>query len=516
MKAKNLLCLAILTSLVLGMIPLGRAQSSFYFDPASMTAPPPNVGDTITLTIRISSPTADLFLYVMDVAWDPAVFAFVSQAAGGALDTGPGSYLFIPGDLFTPGLLNDVTVGSQTGTGVSIPPQPNSLLVLQFRVLGFTDPVLGSDITIPFARYLDTPGNEYVPPTSPFHFMYRPPPPTSPIAAFTPPSSTVAYVGTPVHFDGTGSTQGYDPDPTPITDYAWNFGDGSPIVHGATQDYSYSTPGDYSVTLTVTAPGVPPTDPRYGTTVPDFDTETHIIHIIPVPIGPAIDVYTERNGIGPGVASDAFGPQEEITIYALVTWNLDPVANKLVAFEVKADNGTVIMTRTAASNMDGIATVTMRIPWTGMEAEQWFGQWTIYGAVDLAEQIVTDYCPFLFGYLLQTTGLRTTDAMMVTKTTFLKGESLFVEVTINNISFNSKIATITVTVYDDAGVPIGFNMVPGTAVPPGSSMVWNFDITIPYWRFKGVGRVYVNIFTAMPQVGGVPYCPEASTLFTLG
>jgi len=517
MKAKNLLCLAILASLVMGLLPLTRANpSTFYFDPASKTFPPGNIGDTITLTVRIDTPTADLFLWVMDVAWDPAIFTFVSQTEGMAIKTS-GATLFIPGDASVPGLLNDITCGSQFGSGVNIPPNPTDLVVLQFRVDGYTDPLTPTQITIPFASWLTSAGVETSPATVPFSFLFPPPPPTGPTAAFTPATGAVFYVGDIITFDASASSGGYDgDDPTPITEYRWDF-DGDLIfdtVTGSpTTTFSYGSPGSPVVTLEVYAPGIPPDiDPRYV----DTDRETHTINIIPVPIGPGLDVYTERGGIGPGLPSDAFGPQEEVTVYALVTWNNDPVVNKFVGFEVKDNAGNVIATRTAPTDMSGIATFNFRIPWTGLEAETRFGTWRVFGSVDLAEQIATDVVPFLFGYLLDITGLRTTDAAMVTKTTFLKGEILYVEVTLTNIMFISKIATITATVYDDAGVPIGFAMAAGMSVPPGPSNVWNFGITIPYWRFKGVGRVYVNVFTAMPQSGGVPYCPEDSAIFTLG
>ena len=51
----------------------------------------------------------------------------------------------------------------------------------------------------------------------------------------------------PVTVDGTGSA---DPDGDALT-YAWNFGDGSPTVGGATPTHEYKSWGTYTVTLTV-------------------------------------------------------------------------------------------------------------------------------------------------------------------------------------------------------------------------------------------------------------------------
>jgi len=84
------------------------------------------------------------------------------------------------------------------------------------------------------------------------------PSPHPPVAQFTE-STHTPKVDCPVRFNASCSSPGFDGDDTcQITDYAWNFGDGSPIAHGKIVTYSYSAPGIYIVTLTVTAPGIPP------------------------------------------------------------------------------------------------------------------------------------------------------------------------------------------------------------------------------------------------------------------
>ncbi|MGC9308950.1 MAG: PKD domain-containing protein [Thermoplasmatota archaeon] len=54
------------------------------------------------------------------------------------------------------------------------------------------------------------------------------------------------YVGDTILFDGSGS---YDPD-GPILNYTWNFGDGDK-GYGEITTHTYTSPGDYTVTLTV-------------------------------------------------------------------------------------------------------------------------------------------------------------------------------------------------------------------------------------------------------------------------
>lgn len=64
-------------------------------------------------------------------------------------------------------------------------------------------------------------------------------------------SATTGPAPLTVSFSGTGSS---DPSGT-LASYAWDFGDGSAIVSGATASHSYTAPGTYSATLKVTNAG---------------------------------------------------------------------------------------------------------------------------------------------------------------------------------------------------------------------------------------------------------------------
>lgn len=105
--------------------------------------------------------------------------------------------------------------------------------------------------------------------------------PYSPVANFTEQPKT-PYVYQPVYFDASPSLSGYDgDDECPITEYHWNFGDGTTGT-GKTVKHVYDKPGDYTVTLTVYAPGIPPyIAPQYvgaNTT----GTIQHVKHVLPV------------------------------------------------------------------------------------------------------------------------------------------------------------------------------------------------------------------------------------------
>jgi PKD repeat protein len=70
-----------------------------------------------------------------------------------------------------------------------------------------------------------------------------------PVASFTVTTASPT-VAVPVAFDAAGS---YDPSPPDhIVLYVWSFGDGSHTSTGATPTHTFTSPGSYSVTLTVT------------------------------------------------------------------------------------------------------------------------------------------------------------------------------------------------------------------------------------------------------------------------
>jgi len=108
------------------------------------------------------------------------------------------------------------------------------------------------------------------------------------------------FEGSPVSFDGTGST---DPENDPLT-YEWNFGDGSPPVAGATPTHIYADLGTYTVCLTVTDSGG----------LSDTQCTTALITNVcptvgPIPVDPAsalveinVDISASADFTDPGTA----------------------------------------------------------------------------------------------------------------------------------------------------------------------------------------------------------------------
>jgi len=100
--------------------------------------------------------------------------------------------------------------------------------------------------------------------------------PFGPEAEFTAIPET-ANVGKTVKFDASASQPGWNgTHDMPIVEYRWDFGDGNKTTTSTSTVYhSFSSSGNYYVTLTVYAPGA----------TPETDSTTHKVTVVSVPVG---------------------------------------------------------------------------------------------------------------------------------------------------------------------------------------------------------------------------------------
>jgi hypothetical protein len=546
MKGKTLLSFAIVLAMLAAIIPIAPIAAAptpsmkiVFNDTATTTYDPaPPVCNNFVVTLKIFDVPAvpGVIQWMARIRWNPALLSLVGNPTEGTWLKNVGSTTFLYKNII-PGQIGEMTcilmvAASASGSG--------DLAYMTFHVDAVTYDPAGTWIEIYDSALVGSDGNPMAHDIVNGQLIWHPLPPTPPEAAFTPPTCTFVYVGDTVNLDGSSSTGGWDTIPVPgeycpIQTYSWeiDFGNDGSIdlyLDGMQTSFVCLGPGDVAITLIVYAP-----DPTAPDTAPSYapynnpayrdahNTETHVIHQVPRPIGPNIDVYTNRGGTGPGIDpstglpyayhaawSDAFGPQEEVTVYAKVTYNDEPVENKPVGFEIVDPTGVSRDFRVAFTDANGIATTTFRIPWQGSNAEDMFGDWTIVGTVDIAGTIVKDICKFRFGYILSIRDV------VVSNSPLKKMQNLGVAVDIQNISFDSKgkDAKLTITLYDECGVPIGVAW-DSITVAAEDGMTSIYQIQIPSWAFVGTGHVYVNLFTNYPYFGGVPYCPEGEAIFII-
>jgi len=510
-KMSTILAVLLMTLGMFAVLPAySQVTPTMYIDPAYVNGGL-KPGNTFEVTLMIKN-FEDMYLWQAGLSFSPSVLECTSVDGGTALTDDVFDVLAPTlGTLFIPGAIDNVAgnvgyssqglmgvvpgVTDTSGTGFK-------LLVFHFKVIGYTQSSSPIDIKTYFV--LDSEGAKTIPDAigGAVETVVAPAP-YGPTAAFSW-LPIIPIEGTEVTFDASASLGGFDgTSMCPITEYSWDF-DGDlvwDVVTGSkVTPYTFPTAGDYGVTLEVYAPGA----------TPDTDSITKTVKVIPPPMGAAIDLtapdQAPHDGEGPDVECDAFAPQQLVRLCAKVTYNLDPVEGKLVGFEVTDADGNCVTYRTATTNAYGIALVNFRIPSMPV-----FGTWMATAIVDVAETTVADTMTFEVGWMIEII------SVAPTYSAYNKCNDMYFELTIKNIALSTKIATLTVVVYDECGVPIGQVVIPDWAVEAGFNGAYATitAIHVPTWAFIGTATVYANAYTALPSTGGVPYCPEADAGFLI-
>lgn len=536
-----ILCLVIAVGTLTVIMPVKAqlpTEGKIFTDPPSLTweSPPHAAGETFDLEVRVTD-VSDCYGVVFSIKWNTSIFELVGDPVQGDFleEAGVSTAYMIAEVNRDAGYVSGVTytrLGSVPGVTIT---SPDSGLVatLTFKVIA--TPAAGAPIItdITFEDTPDLPTGWSNSPAAglveydfaemaPFHFEFsvKVVPAYPPTASFTF-TPLAPKVNETVTFDASASTAGWDGDNMcPITEYRWDFGDGTPqvVVNTPTVTHKYSAPGTYTVTLEVYAPGQPPyIDPAYTPT----DTEQKDITVILV-IGLILDLYSDKpapyNGKGPNVPSDACEPQEELTLFAEVTYNGEGVQHKFVTFRVSGPPNpyyNFTFSRVAQTGADGVANITFRIPMPCQYPEESiFGNWTVTAVVEVADKVANDTMTFKVGWLVEIINIETgvlSNSDWIPKGSFKKGECIGVKLTVRNIGFTDRIASFSIVVYDDLGVPVAYWQVHHYTVPSGEKQIIIYCyLTIPKWAFVGVGTVYASALK-----DGTAYCPETSAIISI-
>jgi len=235
--------------------------------------------------------------------------------------------------------------------------------------------------------------------------------------------------------------------------------------------------------------------------------------------GGEFDIFTQKepfSGRGLNVTSDAFGPEEEVMIYASVIYNDYPVAMAHVAFEIHGPENSVYNITFfdyARTDDSGVANISFRI---GLVSEIHFGEWRIVGSVYLVDEVLQDFLSFEAGWIVEIISMKTVDENNVEQTKFMKGECVGIELLVRNIAMTEKKATIAITMYDLLNVLVNSTQMEDYALPATSTELHiHCFLAIPEWASAGDAVVSACAYTAPISLGGVPYCPKVSKSFLI-
>jgi hypothetical protein len=245
-------------------------------------------------------------------------------------------------------------------------------------------------------------------------------------------------------------------------------------------------------------------------------------------MGRWIDVVTQYvknfNGAGKDAWSDSFAPQQEVTLKALVTYNLDPVKDKLVLFRIYDAAGDLYAELTNKTSDFGIALGIFRIPSGDRDIVSVFGKWLVEAHTDLAGIHISDTVRFYVGWPVSLRSFLPTEYKWSAVTEAEKGKQYEVAFDIYTIMARGMIVTVEVVLTDELGVPvwrqpvkIGFanTTLPMNLSEPITSetispkgILLDFGIIVPKWAFAGNATLHISIYT---EVNGVVVAlsPEA-------
>ena len=235
--------------------------------------------------------------------------------------------------------------------------------------------------------------------------------------------------------------------------------------------------------------------------------------------GGEIDLFTQKelyNGEGLNQSSDAFSLDEEVKVFALVTYYDWPEEGIFVAFQIfgpKNSVGNITFARAAITNETGVALISFRLPNFNETA---FGEWTIIGNARVAGQTVQDTLSFKVGWGVEIISMKTVNGQDEYQGSFPRGSQLGVELTLRNIALSSKNATLTINLYDSMSVVFDAIEIIDLTIPSNTITVYRYyPMYIPESAHLGEATIYANAYTAPVSLGGIPYCPEAVVPFTI-
>jgi len=471
-----------LTSVVSGPATL-QSSPKVSIVPSSLTGPPGWISINAKFTVKVNvSLVSDLFYWQVGLVFNPTVLRGINFTEGPFLKAG-GSTVWQPGNIDNnEGVITPYGAALTGGAGVS---GNGTLAYITFEVKDTgASPLLLEDVLL-----LDSGGRNIRPvllQSGRFEL---------PSAILKPPNAyfyyypLAPYVNQIVTFNASETTS----TGSPIVFYDWNFDDGSQ-GQGEIVSHTYTTPGEYNVTLTVV---------DNNGFVDSFSKRVVVFSLFP---GTSIDAYTQRDGRGPGALSDSFAPQEMVVISSFLTRNGIAQAAQIVTFKVYYPDGTLALSRVSETDTQGVAYIVYRIPSTPVLV-----LYRVNASATVGGEAASDILDFRVGWFVEIRQLTPSDNNGVPKSEFRKGETLYLSVELQNIRFNPADVTLTATVRDELNQLI-ISSTSKYVISPGlTTLLWNVG-SIPSWAYVGNATAYVS---ALQWLNGPSYSPDVSAWFMI-
>jgi hypothetical protein len=159
--------------------------------------------------------------------------------------------------------------------------------------------------------------------------------------------------------------------------------------------------------------------------------------------GLVVDLFSNKapyDGRGINQTIDAFSPFETVVLYALVTYNGDPVATLFVNFQVESPKHNIRVVESPQTNRSGVAEIEFNIPYGENVSETAFGTWTVFASASIAGRYAFDTSTFEVGWLITTTIKTVAPAEypepLINKQNFVRGNQVGLNVTLKSITMS--------------------------------------------------------------------------------
>jgi hypothetical protein len=503
------------TTPVLSVVPTGAPGATVNSTQITAIA----VGSTFTVNIRvdnIGSVSAGIDGLSYNLTYDPTVLKVSSyhskQASFWGSDSSDVTSVITQ---HTPGIFTEGSIIVPSGAPNEATNTPGVATQITFTVLTIGESNLTfepSDVGIAYLDYPNSAGVSLNVVANTVNALYGSSSLGSvhgPVANFSPADGSSFTANTTVNLDASSSQPGFDTQTCNITNYLWSIeylnGTTFTSLTGETATFNAAIQGTFRIILIVTANDTQsPPNPNYTAT----NSASALINVVSNAQSTNLDIFTDKSGVGTEVNGGLYGPLELLQMYASVTNNNAPIVDQSVLFTVQNSNNTIIAVRQGITNDTGIASAQFRLPTPDPSAPQnSFGMWSITASGSVTGVTISKATNFTFDYESGISNVTIPSSIHILQT-------LPIQLTINNAYLSAQWTQLSITLFDQTGIPIGSTTI-STTQQTANITVIDASITIPSWAFTGQATAYFCLLTNTTSTQSIPISPETTASFQI-